>query len=187
MPNIRSNRLLPIARAAALTLGCLVLGCSKGPAEAGKFEDFISLIPRDTAKNCKKENDGKLYSLDGFLHLANNTTLEDGKTRLDFYPENDAGGAGKGHALSVKVKLGGFLGKGDIDDLWSAAKNVQTAGYRRRAGEIDESALRIHLADGTSAGATDKIQLTFALEPVPNIHQNMPLVCEHVFTSATKL
>jgi hypothetical protein len=175
---------------AAAVAALLLVGCKRGPGEAGKFEDFTSVASTagiQIPANCKKSNAGKVYYLDGFLHLGSDMRLEDGKTGLDFYRENDPLGAGKGNRITIKVSVGDWLRKGDVDDLWKAATKVASYSYRTQKGIVEESALRVHLAEGGSAGATDRIRLSFSVEPVPNIHQNMPLVCEYEFVSASRI
>ena len=86
-----------------------------------------------------------------------------------------------------EVSLGNWLSKGDIDNLWESASNVKAKAYKVQEGEIDESALRIHLADGNLAGAADKIKLDVAIEMIPNIDPKAPPNCDYVFLSAKKL
>lgn len=166
-------------------------GCNKqGPGEPGKFDDFVTkLTPGklSSAPVCHKANAGKVYWLEGFLHLSSSMSIDNGTTRLSFHSENDESGAGTGQSFTVKVSLGSWLGKGDIDNLWKSATNVKQSGYRRQQGEVSEDALRIHLSDGSVAGAQDEIRLSVSIEPIPNIHENMPLACDYVFVTASKV
>jgi hypothetical protein len=169
-----------------------VLGCSRksGSVEPGKFEDFVTKVGPGgitPPPNCSRGTEGKAYALEGFLHLANNMTLDGRKTNLEFFRQNNAEGDGAGDSFQVKVSLGDWLNKGDIDDLWESAKNVKARAYKVQEGEIEESALRIQLADGSVAGAKDKIRLSVEIEVIPNINPKAPAACEYIFISATKL
>ena len=175
-----------------VTAAACSFACQKksGPVEPGKFDDFVTRIGAGgitPAPNCSKANEGKAYTLEGFLHLASSMSLDAGSTRLQFFGQNDAQGLGTGESFQVKVSLGNWLSKGDIDDLWDSATNVKAKAYKVQEGEIDEAALRIHLADGSTAGAKDRIKLDVAVEMIPNIDPKAPPNCDYVFLSANKL
>ncbi len=182
-----------IARVSTLlSLACFsLLGCSKsGPSEAGKFEDFLTKIGPGgitPPANCSAENDGKRYSLDGYLHVGRSMTLESGKTLIEFFQKNAADGAGEGESFPVRVSLGNWLSKGDIDDLWDSATQVNSRAYGVQEGVIAEDALRVHLADGAVAGHKDKVRLTVEVDVLPQINAGGPRSCEYLFASASKL
>jgi len=168
----------------------LASGCKKtGPADPGNFEDFLVGITPGSVKSpasCAEANDGKRWWLDGYFHIPSDITLDHGKTRLGLYRENDPAGNGRGDFVVIRVSLGNWLTKGDIDDLWESAKHVKTAPYGTQSGEISEDALRIHLADGSSAGPKDKVRLTVKEEVLPRIDPSGALSCEYVFESAAR-
>ncbi len=178
-----------------LSLSCGVtfsmLGCSKsGPAEPGRFEDFLTKVGPggiQSPANCSAENAGKRYSLEGYLHVGRSMTLESGKTLIDFFQKNAADGAGEGNSFSVRVSLGNWLSKGDIDDLWDSATKVSSRAYGVQEGVIAEDALRVHLADGALAGHGDKLKLTVEIDVLPQVNPGGPMSCEYIFASASKL
>jgi hypothetical protein len=82
-----------------LTLLCplAAMGCKKSaPPQPGKFADFLSDKPRSLPPNCADANEGKSFSIEGYLHFASQATISDGKLSLDFYPRNSSEGGGRG-------------------------------------------------------------------------------------------
>jgi hypothetical protein len=180
---------MDIARVSMLLF--LLCGCSKSaPAEPGKFEEFLTKIGPGGIKppsNCSPENDGKRYSLEGYLHVGRDMTLDGGKTLIEFFQKNAADGAGEGDSFSVRVSLGNWLSKGDIDDLWGSATQVKSEVYGVQKGVIAEDALRVHLADGSVAGHKEKLRLTVEVDVLPQINPSTAASCEYLFESASKL
>ncbi|HEV8247791.1 MAG TPA: hypothetical protein VGP93_18585, partial [Polyangiaceae bacterium] len=152
--------------------------------------EFVTKIGTGGIKypaNCSAANDGKRYFLDGYLHIAKDMSLDHGQTQIELFRANDSEGAGAGESFQVRVSLGNWLSKGDIDDLWDSAKNVKTSAYHSKKGEVTEDALHVHLADGKVAGPKDNVRVTVSLQLLPHINPSDPTNCEYVFESATKL
>jgi len=188
-----------IGRLAAVLLAFSWLPDCKGEGDPGSFEKF--LLPSATAQvgskeweqaikerrqeeMCAEAQDGRRFWLEGYLQLPNNIEIREGRTRLEFYPQIDANGRGKGRSITgVEVTT-----PGNIEDLWASATGKK--GISRRTAQIDGDALRIRTTNG-QATARDKIKLTFDIVALPE--RNLPFEsrqiagCKYRFVKAEKV
>ncbi len=130
---------------------------------------------------CSDGTDGQRLWIDGYLQLPSDISIDKGKTGLDFYPQINGNGEGKGRSLRVNI-----TSPGDIDDLWASATGKRTSGFRQKRGQMDNDALRIRARNGT-ATARDKIRLTFDIEAIHAFRSKDVSTCLYNFVKAEKL
>ena len=113
--------------------------------------------------------------------LPSGLSIDNGKTRLDFYERIDGSGRGSGRSFMVDV-----TSPGNIDDLWASATGKKLAGFRSQKAHIDPEALRINASNGV-ATARDKIKLTFDVSPIKQYQTGEITVCLYQFVKAEKV
>ena len=156
----------------------VMLLCACKPAPVGAtFEQFRSPVGAMVEPECRLENDGKRYALEGFLQLGESVTIDE-HDQVDLELAANADGADR--PVTITVKNGS-----DIDDLRSQFQNEKGAGYRRSQGELRSDALRIHATNGT-ATASDRVRVVFEQKVLTAFQSKDVSACVHRFVEATR-
>lgn len=130
-----------------LLLCWLVVTCATAcnkPATPGALADFEPRIGTSKFKACTDENDGKRFSLRGYLVIDGDVRVSDGKVTLSLY-EDFAGGSGGGARTFVELEDGRHVTFDVKDVKW------KSAGYRSQEGRGRLEGVTFHTTSGDAA------------------------------------